>query len=137
MTTSDSALPLIAAVITKLKATSAVTAFVGQRIYTSVPQPTTFPYIVISVSSAPFDTSDTMGMQHLVRVQGFSRVSSPAEALGIRAAVINTLERISAANLPVTGYTLAYFDKGNLSDIITEDDGITTQSIVEFNAVIM
>lgn len=135
---SDSALPLIKGIITRLKAVSAVTNIVGSgssaRIYSIVPQQTTFPYIKIIVSSEDWSAKDFVGMRHIVRIQGFSREPSIKEVGDIRAAVISALER-QEANITVTGYTLVRLDKSALSDIITNEDGETQQSIIEFEAI--
>lgn len=113
---------------------SLVTTNSVKRIYSVIPQQTAFPYIKVSISSQPFDTKDSTGMQHKVRVQAFSRTSSLDEALNIRSAVIDALER-QESNITITGFSLVRFDKGALSDIITEEDGVTRQAIVEFDVV--
>ena len=73
-------------------------------------------------------------MQHIVSVPGFSREPSVKEVGDIRAAVVTALER-QESNITVTGFTLVRFEKGALSDIITNEDGETQQSIIEFEAI--
>lgn len=133
---SDSALPLIKSIIARLKATVALTAIVGQRIYTIVPQQTTFPYVKISVSSEDWSAKDFVGMRHILRVQGFSRKASVKEVGDIRAAVVTALERQEAALTIDSPFTIIRLDKSALSDIITNEDGETQQSIVEFEVII-
>ena len=133
---SDSALPLIKSVIAKLKATTAVTNITSTRIFSIVPQQTAYPYIKISVSSEDWSSKDFVGMRHLLRVQGFSRQASIKEAGDIRAAVITALERQEAALTIDSPFTIIRFDKSALSDIITNEDGETQQSIVEFEVII-
>ena len=133
---SDSALPLVKAIIAKLKATTAITNIVGQRIYSIVPQQAAFPYIKISVSSEDWSAKDFVGMAHRLRVQGFSRQASIKEAGDIRAAVITALERQESALTIDSPYTIIRLDKSSLSDIITNEDGETQQSIVEFEVII-
>lgn len=135
MAGSDSALPLIAGVLTRLSGWSALTAIVGTKIYTRVPQQTLFPYILITLTSSDWSAKDFAGMMHKLRVQGFSTASSPVEALQIRAAVIESLER-QESNITVAGYNLVSFEKGSLSDIMIEKDGVTMQSIVEFDVIV-
>lgn len=132
---ADSGLALFNGLIARLKATAGLTAIVGTRIYSVVPQQTTFPYVRVSVSAQPFDTKSSVGMTHLIRVQGFSRNQAYDEALNIRAQITAALER-QESNVTVSGFKLVKLDKRNLSDIITEDDGITRQSIVEFEAIV-
>jgi len=134
MAGSDSGLPLLAGVMTRLKATSAITAIVGQKIYSRVPQQADVPYIVVTMEAGDWSAKDFTGMSHKIRVQAFSTKPSPSEALTIRAAVIEALER-QESNITVTGYTLVRFEKGSLSGIMIENDGVTQQSIVEFDAI--
>ena len=131
---SDAYLPLMKGVIARLKAVTGVTNLVSTRIYSIVPQATTFPYIKVSITSDDWSAKDFVGMRHIVRVQGFSREPSVKEAGDIRAAVVSALER-QESNITVTGYTLVRFEKATLSDIITNEDGSTQQSIVEFEAI--
>lgn len=135
MAGSDSGLPLLAGVITRLKNTAALTAIVGTKIYSKVPQQTDFPYVIVSMTAGDWSAKDFAGMLHKLRVQGFSSASSPVEALQIRAAVIESLER-QESSITVTGYTLVQFEKGSLSGIMIENDGIIQQSIVEFDAIV-
>lgn len=136
MTGSDSAIPLLTGIMTRLKGWSALTAIVGQKIYSDVPQATDSPYVTVeTMPSKEFDAKDFTGMQFKVRVMGFSRKQSRLEALQIRAAVIECLER-QESNITVSGFNLVQFVKGSLFDIITSDDGVTKQSIAEFNVII-
>jgi hypothetical protein len=132
---SDSGLATLQGIITRLKAYAGLTALVSTRIYSIVPQQTAFPYVVVSMRSNPFDTKDVTGLNTIIRVQGFSRQMSYDEALNIRNQVMVALER-QEANITISGFTLVKLDKGALCDIITEDDGITRQSIIEFDALI-
>jgi hypothetical protein len=132
---ADSGLALLAGLVTRLKAYTGLTTLVSTRIYSIVPQQTTFPYVVISVRSTPFDMKESIGQNHVIRVQGFSRQQDYAEALNIRNQVEAALER-QESYITVTGFTLVKLDKANLCDIITEDDGLTRQSIIEFDALI-
>lgn len=132
---ADSGLALLAGLVTRLKATAGLAAIVSTRVYSIVPQQTAFPYVVISIRSAPFDTKEVIGQQHTIRVQGFSRQQDYAEALNIRNQVELALER-QESNITVSGFTLVKLDKAILCDIITEDDGLTRQSIIEFDALI-
>jgi hypothetical protein len=132
---ADSGLAFLTGIVTKLKATAGVTSLVSTRVYSVVPQQSAFPYIVVRVTTSPFDTKTSTGMTHILRVQAFSRTGAMDEALNIRAAVLAALER-NETTITVTGFKLVKLDKRNLSDIITEDDGITRQSIVEFEAIV-
>ncbi len=132
---ADSGLALLAGLVTRLKAYSALTAITGTRIYSVVPQQTTFPYVVVSINAQDWSAKDYVGMNYKIRVQGFSRKQDYQEALDIRTQVTAALER-QESNITVSGFTLVKLDKANLCDIITEDDGLTRQSIIEFDALI-
>ncbi len=131
---SDAYLELVKGVIARLKADSPVAALVSTRVYSIVPQQTAFPYIKVSINSNDWSAKDFTGQSHIVRVQGFSREPSVREAGQIRAAVMTALER-QESNITVSGFTLVRFEKGVLSDIITNEDGETQQSIIEFEAI--
>lgn len=135
MASSDSGLETLKGVIARLLATATLTAIVGTRIYSIVPQQTAFPYVTVGITSSDYSAKDFMGMTHKIRVRGFSRSQSYIEALNIRSIVCEALER-QEDNITVTGYNLARFDKSTLVDIITEEDGLTRQAIIEFEAVV-
>ena len=131
---ADSALAVVTAVIATLKANTAVTALVGARIYTDVPQKTDFPYLVVSIQSEPFAANDFSGQSHQLRVQGFSRTSGISEALKIRKAALDALDRQEAA-IAVAG--LVKCEYSGFSDAFIEDDGKTWQSIGQMEAVVV
>lgn len=136
MTSSDSAIPLLTAVMTRLNAWANLTAIVAAKIYSDVPQGVLFPYVTVeTMPSNEFDTKDFVGMQYKVRVKGYSNKQSRLEALQIRAAVIEALER-QEASISISGFNLVQFVKGTLFDIITADDGVTKISIAEFNVIV-
>jgi hypothetical protein len=132
---ADTALNSLGAIITRLKAVTAVTDIVSTRIYTQVPQQADFPYIVITMDSDDWSTKDFSDMEHKVRVHGFSRYDGMKECLDIRSAVIDALDR-QEANVPVTGATTVLLQKDSLSTSFQEPDGKTWQSVVQFNMIV-
>lgn len=133
---SDSALPLIKGVVARLKAVSDVTDIVSTRIYTRVPQKATYPYINIRINSEPFAAKDFSDMRHRVTVQAFSRKKTFVEALQVRAAVQDALDR-QEANVTVALHSLVLLQHDGTADVFLEDDGKTWQSVIEFDAVVM
>lgn len=133
---ADSALVVIKAVIATLKATSSVTAIVGQRIYTDVPQAATFPYLVVSVQSQPFAASDFSGQSHTLRVQSFSRQADIEEALSIRKAALDALDR-QESSIALASGTLVKCEYSGFSDAFIEDDGKTWQGIGELEMIVV
>lgn len=128
---ADTAKAALKAVVAKLLATSAVTNLVSTRIYSHVPQNTTYPYIYISIQSQPDFTLDKSDLLHKVRVQAFSQDKSPSQSLDIRTAVFATLHKTDLTlDSP---YITNYINVSDLLDCFLEDDGKTFQSIIEFD----
>lgn len=132
---ADTALPVLKAVIARLKGVSAISAIVGSKVYTDVPQTTAPPYIVVSVQSQPFAANDFSGQQHTVRVQSFSRTASINQCLQLRALVMDALDR-QEDTLPLTAGDLVFCQYDGVADAFVEDDGKTWQSVIEFNVTV-
>jgi hypothetical protein len=132
---ADNALGLLSGVVACLRAHADVTALVDERTYSDVPQQTTFPYCEVSIESTPYDWADASGMQHKVRVQSYSRTQGQKEALQIRQAIYNALHRQEGA-VAVLGGALVRMNAGTLLDCFKEPDGVTWQSVIEFDAVV-
>jgi hypothetical protein len=126
---------LMKSITAKLKANTSVIGYVGQRIYSNVPQNTTFPYLRVSIDSAPYDSKDTTGMEHTITIACYSREPSPGEAGAIRGAVYNLLHRNESAFTLDSGslVTLQYDGVGFVEQ---EPDGKTWQGLAQFRAVI-
>lgn len=136
---ADTFKPLMKAIVAKLAATTSIMAYVGSspaRIYSNVPQNATFPYIRISITSAPFDSKDTTGMEHFVTVQCFSRKPSSEEAGAMRAAVYAVLNRNETAFTLDSG-TLFHLHYSGMGFVEQEPDGKTWQGLAQFRAVVM
>lgn len=137
---ADTYKPLLKAIIAKMAATTSITGYVGSgascRIYANVPQNTTFPYIRVSISSAPFDTKDTTGMEHTVTIQCFSRKSTDEEAAALRAAVYAVLNR-NESGLSLDSGTLFHIHYDGVGFVEQEPDGKTWQALSTFRAVVM
>lgn len=133
---ADTYKPLMKAIIAKLAATTSIMGYVGARIYANVPQNTTFPYVRISISSSPYDTVNTTGMEHTVTVQCFSRKSTDEEAAAIRAAVYALLHRTETSFTLDSG-TLFHIHYDGVGFVEQEPDGKTWQALATFRAVVM
>jgi hypothetical protein len=132
---ADTYLPLLKAVIAKLKANTAVMGYVSDRVESDVKQNQTFPYIRVAITSTPFDTGTTTGMEHIISVAAFARGDSPLIVAAIRAAAYNVLHRQES------GLTL---DNGTVFNLNytqgfteQEPDGKTWQAKADFRAVVM
>jgi len=130
---TDSYLPLLADMIAKMKATAGLTALVGQRIYSDVPDNPTFPYVVLTISSAPFDTKTGNGMDHSAQISIYSRKPSPIEVGQIRAQVY-TLFHKQESLLVASGVDVILFN--GVAPTFKEPDGQTWQGVIQFNIII-
>lgn len=87
-----------AAVYTRLRAFTALTALVGggtPRIYDHVPENgASFPYVTIGdIQSLPFDTKDTIGQDQTVTINVWSRYKGNKEVKQILDAIYDALHR--------------------------------------------
>lgn len=130
---TDTFLPLLSAVMTVLKADSALTAIVSQRIYSDVPDNETFPYVAVSITSAPFDTKTGAGMEHTLQITGFSRLSSPTQAASIRSAIYNALNRQESA-LSAASVDVIIFN--GVAPTFKDPDGKTWNAVLQFKVMI-
>lgn len=119
------------AIYDKLKASAALTAIVGQRVYDDVPQGSQFPYVVLGddITSA-WDTDCKAGFSALITVHGFSRYQGRKEAKAIGDAVYAALH--NAGFLTANFYAAACaFDT---QSVIIESDGVTRHTVTRFRA---
>jgi hypothetical protein len=133
---ADTAAYVIKAAIAALKAATPIIALVGNRIYSDVPQNAAFPYIVVSVQSEPFAANDFSGQDHKLRIQTFSRFKSISEALLVRSAALNALDR-NEQSITLEQGTLVKCEYSGFSDAFKEDDGRTWQSISELQLIVV
>tara|TARA_R100001086_G_scaffold112214_1_gene57241 strand:+ start:439 stop:858 length:420 start_codon:yes stop_codon:yes gene_type:complete len=98
------------AIIAALKADSAVTALVGQRIYDEPPSSVVFPYIMLSdISPVAWDTDHQEGAIVQIGLHAHSRATQGrVEAVRIAEAAQAALHR-QEASLSVSGHNLVEF----------------------------
>lgn len=132
---SDFYLPLLKAVVARLKATAPLTALVGQRIYTRVPQNETFPYVVVNMSQSDFSTKGIVGQEFSVQLDIYSREASPKQNGDVRAACFNSLNRLDS-NLSLDSGGVVNVDYST-SDVFIEPDGVTFHGILILNIRVM
>ncbi len=100
---ADSTLPLIQALLSKLKEDAALSSFLEERIYTALPENVSFPCAQIDTTSAPFETITSNGMTHEVRITILSRSHGAKEALELRSLTHDALHN---GNLSMNGFAL-------------------------------
>ena len=74
-------------------------------------------------------------MIHIVTVKAFSRYAGVKEALEIRSAISDALDR-QESNVTVTGSKVVRLQKSGLNTVFKEPDGKTYQSVIQFNVVV-
>ena len=132
---ADSFKPLIKGVIAALKADTPISDIVVARIFSDVPQNQTFPYIVVTIQSAPFDTKTSNGMEHSMQVSAFSRSGSVSEVGDIRSAVYDLLHK-GESNVTLDSGTLVNMLFSGVGFVAKEPDGVTWQGTMQFDVVI-
>ena len=129
----DRSAELLTAVQNLLKANAPVAALVEDRVYGSIPQAPTYPYVRLSDNAIPWSTQTFSGMKHTLRVQAFSQDSKPGVPLAIRAACFDALDR-QEDSLAVEGLVSVDFD--GMADAFVQEDGKTYQAVIEFSVLI-
>ncbi len=131
----DYARHVVKSVLARLGAATSVTSLVSQRLYTEVPEGEVFAYVVVGIQSEPFAAMDVSAQQHKLRVQVFSRADTIGEALTIRAAIHDALDRQEALLPTLDVGSLVKCDASGTADAFKEDDGKTWQAICEFDII--
>lgn len=130
---ADSYLPLLQAAISGIKANGSISALVGTRVYSDVPDNPTFPFIVVEISSSPYDTKTSEGMEHTLTCDIYSRETTPKTNGDIRAALYTLLHRQETA---LTGVTINNIICNGLAVTFKEPDGKTWHGVIQFRVVI-
>lgn len=132
---SDSYKPLLKGIIAALLADGTISGIVGARVYSDVPQNDTFPYVIVSIQSGPFDTKTSVGMTHTVQVSCFSREDSPSQAGDLCAAVYSALNR-NEGGITLDSGNLTRLNFSGVGFVGKEPDGVTWQGTRQFEAIV-
>ena len=132
---ADSTLVGLKGVITRLLAYTTLTSIVSTRIYSNVPQQTTFPYVSVEFTSTDWSQQDDANMQHRVTVSGYSRTSSPLQAMQISEKAYDALNR-QEDNVTLDSGTVVILQFSGVKTTFKEDDGKTWHSVIEFDLII-
>ena len=126
---SSPARALAEAVIAALKASAAVRAIAGRRVYmTDVPKRLIFPYCTVSLPvCVEDDTEVRKSWRVTVQVDAWSRAKGPGETMDLTAALRAALDGITA----VSGFALCWkefrFERQS-----RDPDGLTKHGLVQF-----
>lgn len=129
---TDTYLPVLSAVIARLKANSTITGLVSQRIYSDVVDNPTFPFIRVEIQSGDYSTKENAGMEHIIQISAFSRDVSPNQAGQIRAAIYNLFNRQENA---LSGAGICNILHNGVALLFKEPDGKTWNSTIQFRAI--
>jgi|SRR5215207_3940024 len=127
-----SSVELQKAIVARLRADSAVTAIVGQRIYDQPPTAPTFPYITLGSDQTIPDRADCYdGSEVTIQVDVWSRGVGFPESKRIAEAVRASL---NDAPLVLTGHTLVDLYETDTRSL-RDPDGATSHAALTFRAL--
>lgn len=139
----DASYELILAAINRLRATAAVTALVGTRIYDRVPERldgtpnVTFPYISMGPTSSVPDDFDCMDGEEIT-IQFDVWSSGSGEAFGSVECrkITNAIKRaLHDVDLPLTTNALVSFQH-EMTRILRDPNPAITHGVIQFTAVV-
>lgn len=122
---------IVKGIVGRLKSFAGVTALVGQRTYTLVPQKTAFPFLSIDIQGQENDTKNTNAAIYRVAVNVWDRSASIENALDIMAAVKSALHR-QESNITMDLNTLVMIHLV-AENCFLDADGTTWHGILEFD----
>tara|TARA_B110000967_G_C18520063_1_gene380608 strand:+ start:68 stop:469 length:402 start_codon:yes stop_codon:yes gene_type:complete len=130
---SDYASALQQTVFTALDQSSTLQNLVTD-VYDFVPESTAFPYVKIGEQTMVDDgTKDKKGSDFTIEVHTFSRYRGSVEIKNIMSVVYDILHESS---LSVSGASLVNM-RFEFSDIIKENDGLTTHGVQRFRVFVL
>lgn len=116
-----------------LLADQALSAAISNRIYDSVPQDATFPYVTIGedIHSA-WDTHYEVGSWVSITIHVWSRHKGKQETKSIQGLIYNALHRVSLSS-PGFNFTAVDFDS---SQSFLDADGLTRHGVSTFRVLV-
>jgi len=132
---SDTTLSALKGVTTRLLAYTDLTDVVGTKIYSNVPQQTSFPYIYMEMESFDWSQQDDANLRHILKIHAYSRNSSPKEVMTIKQECYNALNR-QEENISLDVGVMVILQYSGISTTFKEVDGKTWHSVVEFELII-
>lgn len=126
-------LELQGAILTRLKAVSAVTTLIGQRIYDAVPATPSFPYVSFGPSDEISDDSDCIAADDIaIQIDAWSRATGFPEVKNIAAAVRAALREYEFTLSANAFVSLQH----RQTRIFRDPDGLTSHAAMEFRAIV-
>lgn len=116
-------------IVDRLKASSAVAAFVGNRVYDSVPEKPTFPYITVGEGDETSDDADCVdGFEISLDIDVWSRAPGFPEAKKISDEIRRALK---SPELTIPTNALVYF-RHRQTRFLRDPDGKTSHAVMTF-----
>lgn len=115
---------LLKGIIARLSAVSGVTDIVGTRIYSSVPDNPTFPYLTVALLASENKTKDASRYRYDISIQSYSRKPSQKQTHDIHAAVNAALDR-QESNVTLDAGSVVLLEHTSTIGLVRDPDGVT------------
>jgi len=130
---SDHSLELQKSIFDTLSGDSTITSTYGANVYDYIPDNTSFPYVKLGEETSVDNGTKTLqGNEHTLVIHTFSQYRGSKEVKNIMSRIYALLHESS---LSVSGASLVNL-RFEFSDVIKENDGLTTHGIQRFRAVV-
>ena len=130
---SDHSLELQKTIYDTLSGDSTLTSTYGANVYDYVPDNSSFPYIKVGEETSVDNGTKTLqGNEHTLVIHTFSQYRGSKEVKNIMSRIYALLHESS---LSVSGASLVNL-RFEFSDVIKENDGLTTHGLQRFRAVV-
>jgi len=115
-------------IIDRLVNDAGVSAFVGSRVYSNIPQDESFPYLSVRSESSEFTTKDSNGFNATIVIDIWSDYSGKQECNQIADAIYASMQNIPYAGLSIKSLCLQFQNY----NVFTEPDDETTHGVMNF-----
>jgi|SRR6056300_371590 hypothetical protein len=130
---SDHSIELQKTIFDTLSGDSTITSTYGANVYDYVPDNSPFPYIKVGEETSVDNGTKTLqGNEHTLVIHTFSQYRGSKEVKNIMSRIYALLHESS---LSVSGASLVNL-RFEFSDVIKENDGLTTHGLQRFRAVV-
>lgn len=130
---SDHSLELQKTIYDTLSGDSTITTTYGANVYDYIPDNSAFPYVKVGEETSVDNGTKTLqGNQHTLVIHTFSQYRGSKEVKNIMSRIYALLHESS---LSVSGASLVNL-RFEFSDVIKENDGLTTHGLQRFRAVV-
>lgn len=130
---TSASLELQGAIVTRLKAVSAVTTLIGQRVYDAVPKDPLFPYVSFGPADEISDDADCIGTDQVtMQIDAWSHAVGFPEVKQIAAAVRGALRDFEFS---LSANACVSFEHRQ-TRVFRDPDGLTSHAAIEFRAIV-